>query len=85
VYNGLFAYSPLIFPPAANKNRHEGTKTLSEYLNFKNSENTLVITWHLKRATFDHHPVIPVKAGIHKYQGFSWVPALRFAAAGMTQ
>ena len=39
----------------------------------------------IQRATFDQDPVIPAKAGIQDYRGFYWIPALRFAAAGMTK
>jgi hypothetical protein len=45
----------------------------------------ILLNWQLKRATFDHHPVFPAKARIQCYRGFFWIPALRFAAAGMTK
>jgi ribose/xylose/arabinose/galactoside ABC-type transport system permease subunit len=38
----------------------------------------------LIKATFDDPLVIPAKAGILSYHSFGWIPALRFAAAGMT-
>jgi hypothetical protein len=44
-----------------------------------------LLTWQLKTATFDHHPGISAKAGIQYYLDFCWIPALRFAAAGMTK
>jgi hypothetical protein len=44
-----------------------------------------LLTWQLKTATFDHHPGISAKTGIQYYRGFCWVPAPRFAAAGMTK
>jgi len=44
----------------------------------------LILTWQLNKP-FDINPlVIPAKAGIQQLQGFSWIPALRSAAAGMT-
>ena len=39
----------------------------------------------LKTATADHPFVIAAKAATQSYHGFSWIPALRFAAAGMTK
>jgi hypothetical protein len=44
----------------------------------------LLLTRQLNRATNDHHPVISAKAGVQYYRGFCWIPALRFAAVGMT-
>jgi hypothetical protein len=43
-----------------------------------------ILIWQLNRATFKLHLVIPAKAGIQYYRSFCWIPALRFAAAGMT-
>jgi hypothetical protein len=45
----------------------------------------LLLPRQLKTAIFDRHPVIPAKAEIQYYQPFYWIPALRFAAAGMTK
>jgi len=39
----------------------------------------------LKTATADHPFVIVAKAATQSYRGFSWIPALRFAVAGMTK
>jgi hypothetical protein len=44
-----------------------------------------LLAWQLKAETSDHQSVIAAKAVIQAYQGFSWIPALRFAAAGMTK
>jgi hypothetical protein len=48
-------------------------------------KNLFLLTWQSKTATSDHQSVIAAKAAIQSYRGFSWIPALRFAAAGMTK
>jgi len=38
----------------------------------------------IKHTNFSLHFVIPAQAGIHYHQQLFWIPALRYAAAGMT-
>ena len=43
-----------------------------------------VIKPAIKHTNFSLHFVIPAQAGIQYYQQLFWIPALRYAAAGMT-
>jgi hypothetical protein len=44
----------------------------------------LILTWQLNRPSDIHHSVIPAKAGTQWSHCLLWIPALRSAAAGMT-
>jgi hypothetical protein len=57
----------------------------SEISLFTTGKEPKLLTWQLKTATADYPFVIAAKAATQSYRGFSWIPALRFAAAGMTK
>jgi hypothetical protein len=57
----------------------------SEISLFTTGKEPKLLTWQLKTATADYPFVIAAKAATQSYRGFSWIPALRFAAVGMTK
>ena len=57
----------------------------SEVQRFTGSElPDKILIWQINMPTENPHLVIPAKAGIQYLQARIWIPALRYAAAGMT-